>query len=290
VLVDVPMRATGTPANVPLRGIGARGADVRREFRIVEGRMFEPGLGELIVGRGARGQFRGLELGREVRLGSTPWRVVGVFADGGSVTESELWTDVVSLQGAYQRGNSFQSVRAQLAPGVSIDDLDAALAADPRAAVSVRSERDFYAEQSRVLVTLVTTAGGFIAALMGVGAVFGALNTMYSAVAARTREIATLRALGFGSVPVVASVLVEAVLLGLLGGALGGGVAWFAFNGLQTTTLNFQTFSQLTFAFTVTPGVLATGIAYAVGLGFLGGLLPGLRAARMSVVAGLRAG
>jgi putative ABC transport system permease protein len=288
VLIDLPTRGLGTAANVPLRGVGPRAGDVRERFRIVEGRMFVPGLNEVVVGRGAAAQFRGVEVGATVRFASQDWRVVGRFEDGGSVSESEVWTDVHVLQSAYERGNSYQSVRARLGPA-GIEGLRQALASDPRVNVTATTEKAFYAEQSRVLVAIVTTLGTFIAAMMGVGAVFGALNTMYSAVAARTREIATLRALGFGAAPVVASVLAESLVLGFAGGVLGGAVAYFAFNGFTASTLNFQTFSQLTFAFAVTPRVLVTGITYALLLGFVGGLLPGLRAARMSVTAGLRA-
>ncbi len=288
VLVDLPMRISGTAANVPFRGIGERGRAVRDHFRIVAGRMFTPGLYEVVIGRGALAQFRGLRLGELARFGAQSWRIVGVFEDAGSVTESELWADVHVLQGAYRR-LGVQSVRARLTAPSALPRLIAALNADPRVNVAVSSERTFYAEQSKTLVTLVTVLGTAISIMMGIGAVFGALNTMYSAVAARTREIATLRAVGFGATPVVLSVLVEAVLLGLGGGVLGGLAAWVVFDGIQASTLNFQTFSQLTFAFRVTPGVLLTGIFYAVLLGFVGGLLPGLRAARLPITAGLRA-
>jgi putative ABC transport system permease protein len=289
VLVDLPMRATGTAANVPFRGVRPNAAAVRDRFRIVEGRMFDPGLYEIVVGRGARSQFLGLDVGRTVRFGSNDWRIVGVFEDGGSVSESEVWGDVHVLQGVYRRGSTYQSARARISTPGDVGTLERALRADPRVNVSVKSERQFYAEQSQTMVTLVTTVGSVIAVLMGIGAIFGAVNTMYSAVAARTREIATLRALGFGAGPIVASVVVEAVVLGLVGGVLGSLAAYAAFNGVQATTLNFQTFSQLTFAFRVTPGVLASGIVYAVALGLVGGLLPAVRAATMPVTEGLRA-
>jgi putative ABC transport system permease protein len=289
VLVDLPMRATGTAANVPFRGVGPNATAVRDRFRIVEGRMFTPGLYEVVIGRGVASQFRGLKVGEPVRFGSLEWRVVGLFDDGGSVSESEVWTDVHVLQGVYRRGNSYTSVRARLTTPGNPAVLAESLRTDPRVNVGVSTEKQFYAEQSQLMVKLVTTVGTFIAVLMGIGAVFGAVNTMYSAVAARTREIATLRALGFGAAPVVVSVLVEAIALGLAGGALGGALAYAAFNGVQASTLNFQTFSQLTFAFRVTPAVLGTGIVYAVVLGFVGGLLPAVRAATMPVTAGLRA-
>lgn len=288
VIVDVPMKSTGTKANVPLRGVGPNAFDIRRAFRIVEGRPFRRGMSEVVVGRGAATQFAGLAPGEVVRFGRTPWTVVGVFADGGSVSESEIWTDATVLQGAYSRGNSYQSVRVRLPGPGRTASLQRHLDADPRFVMTVRTERRFLESQSSVLITSVRTIGVLIAIVMGVGAVFAALNTMYAAVASRTREIATLRALGFGAAPVVASVLAEALLLGLLGGILGGAAAYFAFNGFQASTLNFQSFSQITFAFTVTPVLLATGLAYALVLSLVGGLLPGIRAARMPVAQGLR--
>ncbi len=287
-IVDLPMRSTGTSANVPFRGVTARAPEVRDGFRIVAGRMFEPGKDEVIVGRGAFAQFGNVDLGRVVTWGSQEWRVVGVFEAGGSVAESEVWTDLTVLQGVYRRGDSVQVVRVQLTSPAAIDELGRWLDADPRIDPSVRSEREFYADQSRILVTLIRYVGTTIAVLMGIGAVFAALNTMYSAVSSRTREIATLRALGFGTTPVIASVLLEAVVLGLLGGVLGGALVYLALNGYQASTLNWASFSQVTFAFTVTPGLLVTGLGYSLILGFVGGLLPALRAARLPVTAGLR--
>jgi putative ABC transport system permease protein len=288
VIVDVPMRSTGTKANVPFRGVGPNAYRIRHAFRIDSGRPFERGMNEIIVGRGAAAQFAGLEVGKVVSFGGTPWTVTGVFEDGGSVSESEIWTDAMVLQGAYNRGTSYQSVRVRL-PG---DGQTAALArhleSDPRFSLTVRTEKEFLESQSRVLITIVRTVGVLIAVVMGVGAVFAALNTMYTAVASRTREIATLRALGFGAAAVVSSVLAEAMLLGLCGGILGGVLAYLGFNGFRASTLNFQSFSQITFAFTVTPALMLTGIAYALLLGLVGGLLPGLRAARLPVTQGLR--
>ena len=287
-IVDLPMRSTGTAANVPFRGVTDRAVDVREGFRIVAGRMFEPGKDEVIVGRGAFAQFGNVDLGREVTWGSHVWRVVGVFEAGGSISESEVWTDLTVLQGVYRRGNSVQVVRALLTSPAAITTVKRALEDDPRVNVSVRSEREFYADQSRILVTLIRYVGTTIAILMGIGAVFAALNTMYSAVSSRTREIATLRALGFGSAPVVASVLLEAAVLGLLGGIVGGALVYFGLNGYQASTLNWASFSQITFAFTVTPRLLVTGLVYSLALGLFGGLLPGLRAARLPVTVGLR--
>lgn len=287
-VVDLPMRSTGTAANVPFRGVTERASELRRDFRIVAGRMFEPGRDEVVVGRGAFSQFGNVDLGREVTWGSHAWRVVGVFEAGGSISESEVWADLAVLQGVFRSGNSVQVVRAQLVSPAALQVAKGALADDPRVNVTLRSEREFYADQSRLLVALVRYVGTTIAVLMGVGAVFAALNTMYSAVSSRTREIATLRALGFGAAPVVASVLLEAMALGLAGGLVGGTLVYFALNGYQATTLNWASFSQVTFAFTVTPALLVTGLFYSLILGLVGGLLPGLRAARLPVTTGLR--
>jgi len=204
------------------------------------------------------------------------------------VSESEVWTDLSVLQGVYRRGNSVQVIRARLTSPAALATLKRALEGDPRVNAAARAEKEFYADQSRILVTLINYVGSTIALLMGVGAVFAALNTMYSAVSSRTREIATLRALGFGATPVVVSVLLEAAVLGLLGGVVGGALVYFGLNGYQASTLNWASFSQIAFAFTVTPRLLVTGLVYALLLGLFGGLLPGLRAARLPVTVGLR--
>ncbi|HEY6642003.1 ABC transporter permease [Povalibacter sp.] len=288
VVVDVPLRTTGTAANVPLRGVSPNAGKLRDQFRIVEGRNFTPGKFEVIVGRGAVKQFKGLTVGSRLRWGTTEWVVTGLFADRGSVAESEMWTDATVLQGAYHRGSSYQSMRVRLDSADTMRSFKDALTADPRLNVKVFSEKQYYEEQSRTLTTLVRTLGTAIAVLMGLGAMFAALNTMYSAVSARTREIATLRALGFGAVPVVISVLAEALLLGLVGGVAGMLISYFAFNGMQASTMNFATFSQITFAFTVTPALLIQALIYALLLGLLGGLLPSLRAAKLPITTGLR--
>lgn len=288
VVIDVPLRSTGTGANVPLRGVGPQAEKLRQDFRIVAGRNFTPGTFEVIAGRGAAAQFEGLSVGNTLRWGTTQWRVTGIFEDRGSVAESEIWTDATILQGAYNRGNTYQSTRVKLTDAGALQSFKDTLTRDPRLNVRIFTEKQYYEEQSRLLVTLVRTLGTFIALLMGLGAIFAALNTMYSAVSARTREIATLRALGFGPLPLVVSVLAEALLIGLTGGIIGMLVAYFAFNGLRASTLNFASFSQITFAFTVTPKLLLQGLAYALILGLAGGLLPGLRAARLPITAGLR--
>ena len=288
VIVDVPMRSTGTEANVPLRGVTDQAPKVRSKFKLLSGRMFTPGRFEVIVGRGAASQFAGLDVGKSVRWGSTNWDVVGLFEDGGSVSESEIWTDATVLQGAYRRGSSFQSVRVRLPQPAAIRTLKDELSVDPRLNIKVVSELEYYSEQSKSLSTLINGVGYTVALLMGLGAVFGALNTMYSAVSARTREIATLRALGFGAWPVVSSVVAESLLLGLIGGVLGCVIAYLGFNGIRASTLNFASFSQITFAFAVTPALLGKGLLYALVLSFVGGIMPGIRAARLPIISGLR--
>ncbi|MGH9314603.1 MAG: ABC transporter permease [Vicinamibacterales bacterium] len=287
VIADVPKRSTGTDANVPLRGVHPEAFDVRRDLSIVEGRRFEPGRNEIIVGRSAMREFD-LEIGTSVRWGENTWDIVGVFEADGSAAESEIWTDARVLQPAYRRGNSYQSVHAKLDSVDAFDKFKDALTTDPRLKVSVVRENDYYAEQSTLLHSIVRTIGYGIAALMGIGAVFGAINTMYSAVATRTREIATLRALGFGASAVMVSVLVEALLLSLVGGVLGGALAYFAFDGFTTATMNWQSFSQVAFAFAVTPALLIQGIVSAAVMGLLGGLFPAIRAARLPIVTALR--
>lgn len=288
VIVNHPRRATGTDANVPLRGVQPAAFRVRDEVRIVEGRMFTWGTNEIIVGRAAAREFVDLDVGRTHRWGESTWTVVGIFEAGGGVAESEIWADAGVVQPAYRRGNTFQSVYARLESPDAFQAFANALTTDPRLNVTVLRETDYYAEQSVVIHRLVRTLGFLVAALMGVGAVFGAVNTMYTAVAARTREIATLRALGFGALPVVASVLVESMLLALAGGLIGGALAYAGFNGYQTATINWQTFSQIAFAFAVTPALVGQGLAYALLMGLLGGALPALRAARLPVVTALR--
>jgi putative ABC transport system permease protein len=288
VIVGHPLRRSGTDANVPLRGLSEIALKVRPKVRIIEGRMFKPGTSEIVVGQAASRQFTGLTVGSSVRWGEAAWHVVGIFTADGSVSESEIWCDAKVLQPVYRRGNSYQSVYVRLTSPDAFQQFKDSLTTDPRLNVSVVREPDYYAQQSQVMQTIIRSIGFVIAALMGLGAIFGAVNTMYSSVANRTREIATLRALGFGASPVVVSVLIEAVLLSIVGGLIGGGLAWAAFDGYQTATMNFQSFSQVAFAFRVSPELLSRGLFYAVIMGLLGGLLPAIRAARMPVVTALR--
>jgi len=288
VVVDHPLKRSGSPANVPLRGITPEAFKVHDRVKIVQGRNLEFGKNEIIAGRAASRQFVGLEPGTTLKWGESTWTLVGIFEDGGSASESELWCDVKVLQPAYRRGNSYQSVYAKLAEPSAFQALKDSLTTNPQLQVTAMRSPDYYGTQTATLQMIVRTIGGIIAILMGVGAVFGAVITMYTAVASRTREIATLRALGFGSVPVVVSVLVEAALLSAVGGLLGGLAAWAAFDGYETATMNFQSFSQIAFAFRVTPALLATAMIYALVMGLFGGMLPAIRAARLPVVTALR--
>ncbi|HUF48881.1 MAG TPA: ABC transporter permease [Vicinamibacterales bacterium] len=288
VIIDMPKRTSDTPFNVPLRGVGPEATAVRQEFRIVEGRMFEFGTNEIVVGRGAAVLYAGLDVGTELRSGQDTWRVVGVFETDGSVAEGEIWCDARTLQSVYRRGNSYQTVLARLTSPASFDEFRDWLTTNPQLDVQVRRETEYYAAQSRTLTTLVRIIGFGIAALMSLGAIFGAILTMYTAVASRAREIATLRALGFNAPAVIVSVLTESMALAAIGGALGGLAAYAAFNGYQTSTINFQTFSQVAFAFRITGRLLVLGLVAALVMGFFGGLLPAIRAARLPIVAALR--
>ena len=288
--VDQPKRSTGTAANAPFRGIEAAGPRTRAHFQLIAGRMFASGRNEVIVGHSAAQTLTGLGVGQVVKWGNNEWRIVGEFTDGGSVSESEIWTDVHVLQSAYSRGDTYQTVRVLLTNAASFGLFKNQLTSDPRVSVNVLTEHEFYAAQSALLSTLVRGAGTVLGLLMGVGAVFGALNTMYSAVAVRSTEIATLRALGYGGLPVAVSVVFEALLLGFVGGCLGAAVAYFAFDGLQTSTMNYQSFTQVSFAFSVTPALIITGTAYALVLALIGGLFPAIYAARRPIIAGLRQG
>ena len=288
VIIDIPKKSTNTAANVPMRGVDRAALQVRDEASIIEGRMLEFGTNEVIVGRGASGQFAGLTVGNEIRSGQNTWKVVGVFEANGGVSETEIWCDARVLQGAYRRGNSFQSVLARLDSSDTFTVFRDWLTSNPQLNVQVRRETEYYAQQSRALSSLIRGVGFGIAALMGIGAVFGAILTMYTAVSTRSREIATLRALGFNTTSVVISVLTEALALAAIGGALGGLAAYFAFNGYRTSTMNFSTFSQVAFAFRVTPGLLTMGLLYALVMGLVGGLFPALRAARLPIPLALR--
>jgi putative ABC transport system permease protein len=288
VVVHHPQAGTGKRMNITMRGVEPEAFVVRDEIRVVDGRPFQRGRHEVIVGRGAARQLGNLTTGRTVGWGGSTWDIVGVFQGNGGSVESEVWCDIDMLQQAFRRQNAFQAVYARLESARSLEVLKTALANDPRLEVDVRRESDYYAEQSRSLTGLITTAGVFIAVLMGAGAIFAAVNTMYASVASRTREIATLRAIGFGRTALVCSVLAEAAALATAGGAIGALAAWVLFDGYAVSTLNFQSMSQVAFAFAVTPALLQEGMLYAVSMGLAAALWPAWHAARLPIVTALR--
>lgn len=290
VIAAVPMRDSPEgEANVQIRGVGPRALVVRDQVKIVEGRFLTPGLAEVVVGRGARDAYQGLDLGATVRLGAGTWTIVGVFDAGGSAFDSEVWADATILNGLYQRPpNVFQAATVKLRSPDDFAAFEAALKGDPRARLQAVGETAYYEKQSQVVTTLITVLGTLVAAVMALGAVFGALNTMYSAVSERAREIAVLRAIGFGGGAVVLSFFFEALVIACMGGLVGC-LAVLPINGLTTGTINWQTFSHLAFAFRITPDLLALGMVFALLMGALGGLPPAIRAARANVAHTLRA-
>lgn len=285
VVVNVPKRTTGTDANLEVRGVGPTAWELRPQVQITDGRRFTPGRRELIVGEGALRQFRGLAIGSRLNLNNQDWRIVGVFASG-DTHASEVWGDAETLVAAYRR-NGFQSVTARLTAPGALESLRQALAADPRLRVDVETTRSYYSKQSERLTRVIRGIGIGVAVIMALGAVFGALNTMYAAVANRAREIATLRALGFTAVPVVVAVMLETMTLAVAGGVLGAGIAWALFSGFTVSTLG-SNFSQVVFQFQVTPGLMLRGLQWALGIGLIGGLFPALRAATLPVTTALR--
>jgi putative ABC transport system permease protein len=287
-VMPFPLISTNTDANVQVRGVSANVLRVRTFVKITEGRVFQPGLSELIVGKNASKTYSGLTLNNTVAFGGGHWQVVGIFDAGGSSFDSEVWCDGKLLNELLKRPeNVFQSVTAHLTSPDAFEQFKDAVTADPRTNVDVTREIDYYAKQSTVMTKLITILGGFVAAIMAIGAVFGALNTMYSAVSERGREIATMRALGFSSTNVILSFLFEALLIALVGGIIGC-LAVLPLNGLTTQTMNFQTFSSLAFAFKITFDLLLMGVFFALVMGILGGMLPAIRAAVRPVAVALR--
>jgi putative ABC transport system permease protein len=288
VVAAFPLRGRGTDGNAQVRGVSPRALAVRPTVRLVAGRMLQPGLSELVVGKNVAGAYVGLGLGETIRFGGTAWTVVGVVDAGGSSFDSEVWCDATVLKQVFQRPPQlFHSVTVRLTGRDALTRFRDALTSDPRLTVQVDREVDYYAKQSRQLTTLITVLGSIVAVVMGIGAVFGALNTMYSAVAERAREIATLRAVGFGAGSVVLSFVTEALCIAFIGGLLGCAIV-LPLNGLTTGTMNWQTFSHLAFAFSVTPGLLGWGLAFALLMGLVGGVPPAVRAARARIAVTLR--
>lgn len=274
-------------ANVTLRGVEPASFALRPQLQITDGRMFETGKREVIVGAGVAKQFAGTAIGDTMRMRGSDWTVVGHFA-AGDANDSEVWVDLGTGQSAFNRGNSVSAVRVALESPAAIGTLRAALQADPRLAVDVTDEPTYYSAQTKGVRKTIEALAFVVTFIMGLGAIFAALNTMYAAVSVRTREIATLRAIGFGGLPVLASVMVEAVLLALVGGVVGAIAAYVLFNGLSVSTLSQASFTQVVFEFAVTPALVLTGLVIAMIIGFIGGLLPAIRAARMPVTTALR--
>jgi len=288
VLTNLANKKNNEPSNVPVRGVDPMAMEVRPEFKITDGRVFRPGAREVIVGRNARSQFKDTAIGERLLVRDGDWEVVGTFATGGDVHESEVWVDRATLD-SVMRSSFVASVQVQLENKEAFDGFKKALANDPRINIDAKRQKTYYAAQSAATGTFINVLGTVVASIMALGAIFAALNTMYSAVSTRSVEIATLRAIGFGGAPVVASVMLEALALALLGGIVGGALAYVLFNGFTVSTLNFQTFSQVAFAFRVTPDLLVQGIIWALLIGVFGGLLPAWRAARLPVTVALRA-
>jgi putative ABC transport system permease protein len=286
-VVNVPKIDTGLDANVTLRGVGLQVQKVRPELRIVAGRMFHPAVREVIAGRGAAKQFRGLTPGSVLHLRNADWTVTGVFTTNGDVHESELLGDVDTVGSSLERSGYSSAVGLLTSAGEFATFKDA-LTTDPQLKVDVEREPEYYAAQSKQLTQLISIVGNTVAIIMAIGAMFGALNSMYAAVDARTLEIATLRAIGFGALPVLLSVMLEALALSLLGGVLGAALAWWFFNGHTVATLG-GAFAQVVFQITVTTTLMVTGLIWACVIGLLGGLFPAVRSARLPVAEALRA-
>lgn len=288
VAANLPIKGGGPDelGSVQFRGVGEKAFAVRPNVELVAGRRFTPGLRELIAGTGAQRQFAGLAVGNEVQLGSQAWTVVGIFESNDAMA-SELWADAATVASAYRRGSSRTSVVAKLTDAGDFGAFEAALAADPRLGVDTLTTLEYFENQSSQMTTVLRVVGMVVGGIMAIGAVFGALNCMFAAVAERAREIATLRAIGFRGLPVVVAVMLETMLLAVAGGVIGGVIAWFTFNGFTASTIAGGV-GQLTFDFQVTPELLWTGVKWALAIGFVGGLYPAMRAARLPVTTALR--
>jgi len=288
VVAGFQHRASGTSALAQVRGVSENALQVHPNVRVAKGRFLKPGLYEFVVGKNAASMYEGLELGRKYRLSGRDFTVVGIMESEGSLYESEIWCDAVLLDECYRRPvYAFSTASARLRKGASLNEFREALGRDPRLTVEAKRESDFFEEQALVMTTLIRVLGFLVAFVMGIGAVFGAFNTMYSSLASRTKEIATLRAIGFSRGDVILALLFEAVLLALAGGMTGALLA-LPLNGFTANTLNFQSFSQMAFAFQITPKLMAEGILFAVVMGLAGGIVPALRAARMKPADALR--
>ena len=288
-IIDLKKKGAVDTSNLPLRGVQEMSFKIRPELKIIEGENFFPGKGEVIVGKGAANEYEGLELGNKIKIRDSEWTVVGIFSTGGDVHESEIWADLAVTQGAFRRGASASIAIVQMEENASITDLGATLELDPRLDLKVQGEADFYEEQSSGASSLIQVFGYAVAVIMAIGAVFAALNTMYSAVSTRLVEIGTLRAVGFHGSSVLFALMIESMFLALLGGLLGAGLSYLIFNGYTVSTLASVSFTQTAFDFAVTGEIIGQGLILALIVGFLGGLLPARRAATQDITEALRA-
>ncbi|MFM1566520.1 MAG: ABC transporter permease [SAR86 cluster bacterium] len=288
-IIDLKKKGAVDTSNLPLRGVQEMSFKIRPELKIIEGKNFFPGKGEIIVGKGAANEYEGLELGNKIKIRDSEWTVVGIFSTGGDVHESEIWADLAVTQGAFRRGASASIAIVQMEENASITDLGATLELDPRLDLKVQGEVDFYEEQSSGASSLIQAFGYTVAVIMAIGAVFAALNTMYSAVSTRLVEIGTLRAVGFHGSSVLFALMIESMFLALLGGLLGAGLSYLIFNGYTVSTLASVSFTQTAFDFAVTGEIIGQGLILALIVGFLGGVLPARRAATQDITEALRA-
>lgn len=289
VAANLPVKGskTGDEGSAQVRGVSAAAFTVRPNVKIIEGRTFQPGLREIIVGKGAVRQFEGLKVGGSLKLGNQPWTIVGIFASGDAM-ESELWADANVVNDTYRRGSGRNSATVKLESPAAIKAFSDALDANPQLKVKASTTLDFFAKQSEQMTKILRIIGIVVGSIMAVGAVFGALNTMFAAVATRAREIATLRAIGFRGLPVVVAVMLETMLLALIGGAFGGCIAWLLFNGFEASTMAAGSVGKLSFSMRVSPALLWEGVKWALAIGFVGGLFPAVRAASLPVTTALR--
>ncbi len=283
VIIDGVKKSTGTTVNLPMRGLDTAALAVRDNIRLIAGRMFEPGRSEIVVGRGVLEEFAGFDLGSTLTYGNSRWTVVGIFDAQGTVFESEVWADAKVVQNLFNRGSSYQIVRARLTSSAALEKLDAYVRSEPRLRLEAKSERSYLAEQAQGMSKLIETLGWPIAITMAIGALAGALNTMYASVAARTREIGTLRAIGFGGLATFVGTLAESLLLTAAGGVIGAVAAVALFQNMTATTLG-SSFTQVVFRFELTPELVLQGVTLAIVVGLLGGIFPAFRAARIPVV------